>query len=55
MCSFNSEYDQLYKEQCECGAVIEVVTQKDNNPEYYTTVLVKCTCGRYVDFSLPVN
>lgn len=46
---------ETYKEQCECGKEIEVLTQEDISPEYYTNIFVKCVCGRLVSFSLPVN
>jgi len=52
---FDKEYSQIYSKKCECGELIEVSTQKDNNPEYYSEVHVKCKCGRPVGFSLPVN
>jgi hypothetical protein len=52
---FNSEFSQTYKERCKCGRVIEVSTQKDEYPEYYINVFVKCECGESVRFSLPVN
>lgn len=53
---FNGEYSQVYKSECEnCGAVVEISTQRDDWPEYYTNVFVKCYCGASVYFSLPVN
>lgn len=55
MYDFNDECAQTYKKRCECGKDIEVSTQKDENPEYYTTVFVKCICGNSVEFDLPVN
>lgn len=46
----------LYKKKCrKCGNVVVVYTQRDNGPEYYTTVYVPCYCGNYLEFSLPVN
>lgn len=55
MYDFGDKFAQTYKEECECGNVLEVSTQKDNQPEYYTYVYVKCSCGKSVGFSLPVN
>jgi len=55
MYDFGGEFAQTYKEECECGKVIEVSTQEDENPEYHTAVFVKCDCGKSVCFSLPVN
>jgi lysyl-tRNA synthetase class I len=56
MYDFNSDFSQTYSESClNCGKVIEVSTQKDDCPEYYTEVYVKCSCGHYVEFNLPVN
>ena len=53
---FGSEYAQTYKAKCNrCGKEIEVSTQKDGNPEYYTDVFVRCSCGGSAHFSLPVN
>lgn len=52
---FGGEYAQTYSETCECGRVIEVSTQIDDYPEYYTDIYVKCDCGKSVAFSLPVN
>ena len=52
---FGSEYAQTYTETCSCQREIEVSTQRDNNPEYYTEMFVRCTCGKSVAFSLPVN
>lgn len=46
----------LYKEKCDkCDKEHELKTQKDNYPEYYTDVYLKCDCGDFVLFSLPVN
>lgn len=53
--AFGSPSAQTYAKTCECGRVIEVSTQKDEHPEYYTEIHVKCTCGKSVRFDLPVN
>ena len=55
MYDFGGDSAQTYSESCECGRVIEVSTQTDNCPEYYTDVYVKCVCGKSVAFLLPVN
>lgn len=52
---FDEECAQTYIEQCECGEKVQVSTQKDNGPECYTEVFVKCQCGKSVSFILPVN
>jgi hypothetical protein len=52
---FGSEFSQEYKQTCSCGNKIEVSTQKDNDPEYYSEIFVKCKCGKSVRFDLPVN
>ena len=52
---FGSEYAETYTEKCACGREIEVSTQRDRGPEYYTSVYIRCTCGLSVSFSLPVN
>jgi hypothetical protein len=53
----HEEFDMrgVYTNKCDCGKEIEVRTQEDNNPEYYTDVYVKCDCSLYVLFNLPVN
>ena len=48
MYDFNEEFAETYANQCACGKVIEVSTQKDNFPEYMTEVYVRCTCGKSV-------
>lgn len=55
MYDFNGEFSQVYKRKCQCGKVVEISTQKDERPEYYTNVFVKCDCGKSVQFILPVN
>lgn len=55
MYDFGGEFAQVYKKKCSCGREIEVSTQQDNDPEYYTDVFVRCVCGGSVAFSLPVN
>jgi len=50
-----SQWNRAYIEKCMCGKEIQVFTQPDNDPEYYTTIYVKCDCGDFVKFSLPVN
>ena len=52
---FDTKFAQTYSNTCVCGKEIEVSTQEDKNPEYYTFVFVKCTCGESVEFKLPVN
>lgn len=51
------DYDNNeYKKICEgCGKSHSMWTQSDNNPEYYTDVALRCDCGHYVMFNLPVN
>ena len=44
-----------YNESCDCGKNHCVLTQYGNFSEYYTDVYVKCDCGQYVWFDLPVN
>ena len=55
MFDFGEEHAQTYIKSCDCGKVIELSTQKDENPEYYTYVYIKCSCGKSVYFSIPVN
>lgn len=45
-----------YERVCdECNESVMIRTQKDEDPEYYTEVYVKCSCGDYVLFMVPVN
>lgn len=45
-----------YEEICKkCKAIHYLETQEDGSPEYYTDVYLKCPCGEYVKFDLPVN
>ena len=55
MYDFDGEYSQQYENACKCGNLIQVSTQIDDRPEYYTEIYVKCSCGKSVGFSLPVN
>jgi hypothetical protein len=56
MYDFDEEFAQTYTETCaNCGDKIQVSTQQDRTPEYYTAVYVKCMCGDSVEFRLPVN
>jgi len=52
---FDGEFGQIYIKKCTCGKEIEVSTQQDEHPEYYTDVYVRCVCGKSVRFTLPVN
>lgn len=46
----------MIKEKCSnCGKEIQISTQQDRNPEYYTDIYIKCDCGNSVSFLLPVN
>lgn len=45
----------VYQQQCTCGKTHTLLSQDDNNPEYYTDVSVICDCGEAVRFNLPVN
>jgi len=45
-----------YEEECPCcGLTQQLLTQKDDFPEYYTYVYLRCQCGEYIQFELPVN
>jgi hypothetical protein len=45
-----------YIKKCPCcGIEQEIRTQNDNFPEYDTQVYLKCQCGEYIEFILPVN
>lgn len=46
---------QLYVSKCTCGKDHNIMTQYDNDPEYYLDVYIPCDCGNFVPFDLPVN
>lgn len=54
----DAEYDfqgEFFK-TCFCGMKITIFTQRDDNPEYYYGINVVCaSCGKFVEFTLPVN
>jgi hypothetical protein len=51
-----SEYSYEYRQKCpKCSRDQVVQTQRDLSPEYYTQVYVKCPCGEFIEFKLPVN
>jgi len=46
----------IYQKTCDvCDHVINISSQRDNGPEYYTCVYVQCECGNWMEFILPVN
>lgn len=51
------EGDQYsYTQKCPCCDLEqEVLTQRDGFPEYYTNIYLKCQCGEFIHFQLPVN
>ena len=49
---------QLYTSSCDkCWEEFTIKTQKDNHPEYYTSVYIQCNiCNEWEAlFNLPVN
>lgn len=45
-----------YRKRCDkCKKFVTLRTQANENSEYKTNVFVKCSCGAYVHFVLPVN
>jgi len=45
-----------YIQHCTCcGIEQEILTQMDSYPEYETEIYLKCQCGEYIEFILPVN
>ena len=45
-----------YIQTCSCcGSIQTILTQRDNFPEYETEIYLKCQCGEYIEFILPVN
>jgi len=49
-------YSQEYIKTCSvCDKKHKLLTQKDECPEYYTEISLRCDCGEAINFSLPVN
>ena len=47
-------YEYIQKCPC-CDLEQEILTQNDNFTEYHTEIYLKCQCGEYIEFVLPVN
>ena len=46
----------IYTQVCKCGVDNYVVTQCDDDPEYYTKIYTFCReCGETIEWTLPVN
>lgn len=49
-------YQEEYTSKCrDCFRQITLRTQKDDSPEYTTTITIACDCGGVIEFTLPVN
>jgi len=49
-------YTYEYTKECPCcGLKQEILTQQDDRPEYYKEIYLKCQCGEFIEFVLPVN
>lgn len=47
---------ESYIQKCAfCDLEQEVLTQRDSFPEYHTEIYLKCQCGEFIEFVLPVN
>jgi len=45
-----------YTKKCPCCDLEqEILTQRDDFPEYHTEIYLKCQCGEFIEFELPVN
>lgn len=57
--NLKNEYESTeYVNECKCGKTHIIFAQRDNYPEYYTTVYIECNtngCKELVKFDLPVN
>jgi len=38
-----------------CGLDQEILTQDDDFAEYHTEIYLRCQCGEFIEFILPVN
>jgi len=46
----------IYEQICDlCTITTTVLTQKEGRHEYDTGIYVRCNCGNYLEFILPVN
>jgi hypothetical protein len=45
----------VYRESCFCGKEHIALSQEDGLAEYGAVVGIICTCGKIVEFHLPVN
>lgn len=46
----------LYVELCpKCKEIQHILTKRSNDPEYETEIYLRCQCGNYIKFILPVN
>lgn len=51
-----SEYYRTeFVEKCSCGKEFSLFSTWSNYPEYQHEVYIKCPCGEFVEFILPVN
>lgn len=49
------EYQFEYERKCElCLKPVKIYTQKEDEPQYHTSVFTQCACGNYMEFELPV-
>ncbi len=52
----NEGHRHEYKKDCDCcGLTQQILTKRDNFPEYYAEIYLRCQCGEYIEFDLPVN
>lgn len=53
----DESWRQEYKASCSRGTEMALITQKDEQPEYTTSVYIECSCGcgEHIYFELPVN
>ena len=45
-----------YIKTCDvCDMDQKILTKRDDCPEYETEIYLKCQCGNFIEFILPVN
>ncbi len=44
-----------YFKECPCCSIETIVLTQGGEGEYKTEIFIRCTCGEYLEFNLPVN
>lgn len=44
-----------YSQECPCCLMTTIILTQHGIGEYQTEVFIRCPCGEFLEFSLPVN